>query len=230
MREPSLTLLKSQRSHVLFVLSNPKPGQEPTFLSWYRGAYRSAVLAAPGVLSAQHYEQHEIDITNGRCPRLPYRYLGLYELSIDGARAATVVIEKLDELHAAQSPAEPPATWLYYPANEKAGQSPNSIPSLLTIAFANGIPGRESEFREWYATRHVRHALNIPALVSGQCFERTQFQRPGSLEAQFSTIAVYEQIGTPEEMLESFASIPVSVFDFPALDVTRFAEAIYRPV
>ncbi len=98
------------------------------------------------------------------------------------------------------------------------------------MAFANATPGHEFEFREWYATRHIRHALNIPALVSGQCFQRTEFQQPGALEAGFSLIAKYEQEGTAEAMLASMNSLPDSLFEFPMLDLTRFAESVYRPI
>jgi hypothetical protein len=101
---------------------------------------------------------------------------------------------------------------------------------MLTLAFANGFADSEGEFREWYATRHIRHALNIPVLVSGQTFERTQFQRPGVLEAGFATIAVYEQVGPPEVILESFATLPEETFHFPSMDMSRFAEGVYRPV
>jgi hypothetical protein len=103
---------------------------------------------------------------------------------------------------------------------------------MLTIAFANGVPGQETEFREWYATRHIRHALKIPALVSGQCFERTKFQRPGTVEASFSMIAIYEQEGTPEAILDGFALLPDGALHFPMLDRSpfRFAEVVYRPV
>lgn len=225
-----LELLTAQRSHVLFVLSGAAPEHEQEYRDWYRSAHREALAAHVGVLSAQQYEQHEVDITLGRYPRLPFRYLGIYELSVDGASAASPFIDAVTALHSSQPSARPPATWLYYPANEKVGRSPTTSPSLLTLAFANGVPGKEGEFREWYATRHLRHALHIPALVSGQCFERTEFQRPGAMPAGFSTIAVYEQEGTPQDILDSFASIPLGTFDFPALDVSRFAESVYRPV
>jgi hypothetical protein len=43
-------------------------------------------------------------------------------------------------------------------------------------------------------------------------------------------IAVYEQEGTPEEMLRSFESLPPGTLDFPAMDLTRFAEWVYRPL
>jgi hypothetical protein len=226
-----MAVSKEQRSHVLFVLSNAKVACASAFLNWYQGAYREAVTRIAGVLNVEHYERDELDITQGRHVPLPFRYLGLYELSIDGAQVAGGIIEQVTLLHREQPAAEAPATWLYYPVSEKVGRSPAALPSMLTIAFANSVPGRETEFREWYSTRHIRHALNVSALVSGQCFERTQFQRPGTLDARFTTIAVYEQEGTPESILESFALIPAGTLDFPALDLDhlRFAESVYRP-
>jgi hypothetical protein len=228
--EPSLALLRKQRSHVLFVLCGPRPSHESAFLQWFQGPCRDALREMAGVLNAEHYVQHEIDITKGNFQRPPFPYLGLYELSLDGAEQAQGTIEQVEALYRAQSAAQLPATWLYYPANEKVGRLPSAKPSMLTVAFANGLPGQEAVFREWYATRHVRHALNIKAFVSGQCFERTQFQRAGALEAMFATIAIYEQEGTPESILESFASLPPGTFSFPSLDRLRFAESVFRPL
>jgi hypothetical protein len=227
-----LALLKKQRSHVLFVLSNAHAGREIAFLAWYQGVYRQAVSNIAGVLCVQHYEQHEVDITQGRYAPLPFHYLGLYDLSLDGVQAAEDLIEQITMLHREEAAAQAPATWLYYPVSEKVGRSPSAIPSMLTLAFANSVEGQEDDFREWYATRHIRHALNVPALVSGQCFERTQFQRAGARQATFSKIAVYEQEGTPESIIESFASLPQNTFEFPMLDddVAHFAEWVYRPV
>lgn len=223
-------LMKEQRSHVLFVLSNAKADQEGTFVEWFQGRYLREISDVASVLNVQHYKQHEVDITQGRYGRAPLEYLGLYELALDGAREANALIELIATLHRNEAAAEDPATWLYYPISEKVGRAPRVFPSMLTLAFANGVAGREAEFREWYATRHIRHALNISALVSGQCFERTEFQRPGALEAIYSMIAVYEQEGTPEAIIESFATLPPGTFDFPAMDLKRFAECVYRPL
>jgi hypothetical protein len=225
-----LALLAQQRSHMLFVLSNTRASSEQEFLTWYQGSYKLAVSELEGVLSVQHYEQHEVDITQGKYPPLPFRYLGLYELSVDGAEAAAGVIDRIHILHEEEAAAEEPATWLYYPVSEKVGRAPATSPSVLTLAFANATPGGEAEFREWYATRHIRHALKLPALTSGQCFERTQFQRPGAMEADFHTIAMYEQEGTPEELIAAFDSVPEGALDFPTLDLLRFAEWVYRPL
>lgn len=223
-------ILNRQRSHSLFVLSNPKPGQEPRFLQWYQAGYRQAASSIPGVLSVNLYVQDEIDITHGQWPPPPFRYLGIVELAVDGAEAAEPAIQKITSLHEEQAAAEAPATWLYYPVSEKVGRAPTAMLSLLTIAFANGLSGQESEFREWYATRHIRHALIIPELVSGQCFERTHFQRPGALEAKYMTIAVYEQEGSARALMKSLAVVPAGALPFPMLDTSRFGESVYRPL
>jgi hypothetical protein len=229
---PPLQILKRQRSHLLFVMTNAAAGKGNAFEDWYQGPYRDAVSCAGPIINVQHYRQHEVDITAGHHPRPPFGYMGIYELSLDGAQAAEGVIEQITALHREDVVAQAPATWLYYPVGEKVGRSARRRPSLLTLAFANSLPGRDVEFREWYITRHIRHALNVPALVSGQCFERSQFQKPGSWEAAFSMIAVYEQEDTAESILESFATLPESTFAFPTLDGSRsrFAESVYRPL
>lgn len=228
-----LELLSTQRSHVLFVLSDAASDttrSHAALRDWYLGSLSEELMRVPGVLNLQHFEQHEIDITQGHFARPPFRYLGLCDLSLDGAEAASDLIDTVQRLHREQPAAKAPATWLYYPASEKVGRSPATASSMLTVAFANGLAGEEAEFREWYATRHIRHALKIPALVSGQCFERTQFQEPGAMEAVYTTIAVYEQANGPESIIAGFDSLPERALDFPMLNLSRFAESVYRPV
>lgn len=226
------SLLGRQRSHVLFVLSDAEPGHDAVFRQWYRGPFAQAVLRIPNVIGGRHYEQHHLDVSKGKHARLPYRYLGIYDIAIDGAHAAGPIIERIASMCAAERSAAKPATWLYYPASEKVGRQPSVTPQFLTLAFANSTAGKEAEFREWYATRHIRHALHVSALVSGQCFERTLYQQPGAMPAKFSTIAVYEQEGMPESLVDSFETLPASTFDFPMLDLApnRFAEWVYAPL
>jgi hypothetical protein len=232
-REPSppraIELLAEQRSLVLLVLSNSQPGADGAFRKWYLGIYQRAVLGYDGVLHGQQYEAHEVDVSGGKYPGLPYHYLGVYHLAVDGALSAKGILDRIGDLHHREPSAQPAATWLYYPASERVGRSPVSRPSLITAAFVNALPGREDEFREWYATRHIRHALQIPALVNGQCFARTEFQSPGAMDADFSMIALYEQEGSAEEMRKSFETLPAGALDFPAMDLKRFAEWVYRP-
>lgn len=215
-------LLSTQPSHVLLVLSNSHAGNGPdSARDW------------ESIVRAQHYQQHEIDITCGRHQPFPYRYLGLYYLSIDGAGQAGELIDHIHSRARERNDAPLPATWLFHPTGVKVGRSPVKVPAMLTIALANATVGQEAEFREWYPTRHIRHALNLPELVSGQCFERTLFQRPGSAECSYSMMAIYETEGTVESAIESINRlVPTGVFAFPTLDKTRgrFAECVYRPI
>ena len=226
----SLELLKAQRSHNLFVLSNAKTGQESAFLDWYKGDYLKAIEKQDNVLNVQNYEQHEVDITCGRHKPLPYHYLSIIELSLDGAEEAQALINVITQLHQEESSAENPATWLYFPVSEKVGHPPKGQPSLLTLAFANPIEDSELEFREWYATRHIRHALHVPALVSGQCYQLTQFQQAGAMDAKYNIIAIYEQDASPEDIIASFATIRPEIFNFPSMHKSNFAEWVYRPI
>lgn len=226
----SLDLLKMQRSHILVVLSDAKKGCEGPFLKWYADHYRKIVIEKNSVLNVTLYERDDVDITLGNFARPPTRYLSLCEVAYDGAEAAEALIEEITALHHAEESARMPATWLYFAVSEKVGRSPTKAPSRLTVAFANGIVGQETAFREWYITRHIRHALNIPALVSGQCFERTEFQRPGELGVTYSLMAVYEQEGTAESIIDSFKFLSPEIFRFPTLDLGRFAESSYKPL
>src|SRR4029077_19321549 len=103
-----LELLKEQRSHVRLVLSNPKAGSERIFRSWYLESFQQEVLDLGVMLSGQQYEPHELDVSRGKYPGLPFRYLGLYDLSVDGAQATMRVIERITELHRRETSAEAP--------------------------------------------------------------------------------------------------------------------------
>jgi len=185
-----------QASHVLLIWSNVTSGREREFLDWYEGAYRRELLAHESVVALQHYERHEIDVTAGMYPPVPFRYLGVCWLSIDGGQAAAPLLERIASLHDKEASVSGGATWLYYPVSEKLGRSAHEQPATLLLALANALPRCEAEFQEWYSTRHLRHALVIPEIVSGQCIRRSSFQIPGALDVGFDTVAIYELEGS----------------------------------
>ena len=43
-------------------------------------------------------------------------------------------------------------------------------------------------------------------------------------------IAIYEQEGAPEDMIASIAALQPGKLHFPAMDLSRFAEWVYRPL
>jgi hypothetical protein len=208
---PVADVLASQRTHVLFVLGE---GETPP----------PAPAADHPILRTRRYALSEVDVTRGHHVALPFRSLSIHELSVDGAEEAAPVIERL--VADAQGRV---GTWLSFPLGEQVGTAAWDAP-YVTLAFANGYPGQEPEFREWYPTRHIRHAMAIPALTSGQCHLRTGYQHDTVAPLDFEIIALYEQTGTPEDFVTQIESIERGTFAFPAMDVTtgRFAESAWR--
>ena len=222
-----LSAPRLQRSHILFVITGPRDGQLGDFQKWLKGTYCEAVSFDHRVLRSRFFAQHSIDITGGQWRHFRSPYLAVHELSLDGAEEAMTLVEMINQLH--QSHAAP-ATWLYSPCCERVGEDAQLAQPMVVVAFATGLPGRQDEFREWYTTRHIRHALNIPCFANGQCFLRTQCQRPGSMKAEFDLIALYEIDDGPEAILESMDRLPKGLLAFPSLDTGRFEESVYQPL
>lgn len=229
-KKTPLALLKQQRSHNLFLMSNAQEGNEDKFTAWYKETLLQGIAEQDHVLSVQGFEQHEVDITQGHFRRPNYHYLSLIELSLDGANEAASLIDHITVLHQDEASADDPAAWLYYPLGEMVGRNPETEQPLMTLAYANAVKGKEDEFREWYTTRHIRHALNLPEFVSGQCFALSEFQRYGAAKPEFSVIAIYQQEGSPKALLDSFNKIVPGTLVFPSLDTVNFSEWIYQPV
>lgn len=216
-----------QRSHLILVLSEPRSGEEAAFEAWYIGGLREHLASDSRVLAVRPYRQDEVDVTHGRYPLPRFRHLSLVEVSVDGGEDADDLLISIATAHRQSGVALEPATWLYHPISETAGADAPGAPGIV-VAFANGIDGREAEFREWYSTRHIRHALYIPVLVSGQCFERSGHQRPGSAAADYQIVAVYASRSTAAEFLDAIDGVDHGLLAFPAMDTVRFAEAAFR--
>ena len=196
-------LAKQQRSHTLLVFSNAVDGQVTPFLNWFKGDGLQTVAALDQVLSTRHYQEYPFNLS-GEYKPIGFDYLALYQVNLDGAEDSGELINQINALYQREPSAGDIATWLYYPVSEKVGcnhtiVSPSS--AIITIAFANAVTGREAEFREWYTTEHLRHALLVPALISSQRFELTGFQIPGAMSPDYETIAIYEQDDTSSRRL-----------------------------
>lgn len=76
--------------YTFVVMSNPTtPGQEAEYNEWYNKIHIPDVLNVPGFVAAQRFKLAEAQFGDG--PRA-HRYLALYEIETDNARAS------LDEL------------------------------------------------------------------------------------------------------------------------------------
>ena len=229
--ENPLTLLPKQRSHNLYLFCNAMPAQNEAFLEWFMTKQHKFAAGLDKVLSTHHYEIEDFCMVPELSKPCDYRYLAVYELSLDGAEEAADLIDQITALHKGQSSADKPAIWLYYPVSEKVGRCPVGEDQLMTLAFGNAVPGTEEEFREWYTTEHIRHALNVPTLVSGQRFELSRFQKSGGTEPSYESVAIYEQEGTVEALRAGLPSIdPETIPPSASLDLSRFSEWTYKPL
>lgn len=227
-------LAKQQRSHTLLVFCNSANGKADSFLNWYKTDCLKTVAGFDKVLSARHYQEYPFNLSGDYKP-IGFDYLGLYQLSLDGAKDVSELIDQINALYQSESSAGDIATWLYFPVTEKTGcDSTTATPAtpIITIAFANAVIGREAEFREWYSTEHIRHALLLPAFTSSQRFELTGFQMPGAMTPDYEAIAIYEQNDIPENLNKGFEVIDPKklpeVWWSPSGDLERFTEWAYQ--
>lgn len=66
------------------------------------------------------------------------------------------------------------------------------------IVFSNPVPGRESEFNEWYSQRHIQDVLEVPGFLSAQRFRLAQ----DDANAHWQYLAIYEfEAELPEGVL-----------------------------
>ena len=230
----SEALADKQRSHTLLVFCNAATNKTDQFSSWFKTDCQQAIATFSEVLSVRHYKEYPFTIIERYKP-IGFEYLSIIQLNLDGAEDVSELIDQINTLCQNEPSAGNHATWLYYPVSEKVGCNrdvPYPSSPIITIAFANPVTGREAEFQEWYGTQHIRHALVIPALISGQLFELTGFQPGGAREPSFQAIAIYEQDDTPENMVASYPSIdPVKAAKVkfsPSGDLTRFTEWAYQ--
>ena len=227
-------LAKQQRSHTLMVFCNAKDGKEYAFTDWFKTECLQAVLDSDKVLSVRHYQEYPHNLS-GEYKPIGFEYMGLYQLGLDGAKDVSELIDQINTLYQNEQSAGDIATWLYHPVTEKIGCDSRVVsPStpIITIAFANAVKGRETEFKEWYSTEHLRHALLLPAFTSSQRFELTGFQIPGAMEPGYETIAIYEQNDKPENLIKGFEVIDPQklpeVWWSPSGDLERFTEWAYQ--
>lgn len=69
--------------YVYVALSDPKPGEDEAFNSWYDGQHIDDILDVPGFVSARRFQA--IDIGDGEPKRR--RYLTIYEVEADDPAA-----------------------------------------------------------------------------------------------------------------------------------------------
>lgn len=228
MDTPQQKWAKTHRSHLLIVLSNAAQEKKTEFRKWLKDNGLKGLFFGNQVLCVRSYAMHPVKV-NPHSPPLGFDFLTLFELCIDGTKEAGELISKIRSGFEDLSLAGKIATGLYYPVGEKTGCPGKGDARHITIAFSNPSPGCDHEFREWYTTQHIRHALVIPALLNGQVFEATRFQEGNAMAHDYQTIAIYDMGTTPEALMESIPNIDVSQMAWSKLgDFHRFTECFYE--
>ena len=231
LKQHTLDLVSSsQPSFLLLVLGNAKEGHQGDFTAWFKGAFRDQMQREKRVIRARTFTRDGVDITWGRFPLVPMQYLALIDIGGQGPEEAHAVIASAQDHFAKQSSAAEVATWLYYPVSPKYGIDRGAIPTTVMIHYTNAVPGMEIEYNEWFNTRLLRHAAVFDPLVSGQRFERSLYQNFGALEPTYQTVALYDQAGSSERLMEAFKNPPPDLLDMVSLDNERFSEAAYLPL
>lgn len=75
------------------------------------------------------------------------------------------------------------------------------MPRHLLVAFTNASAGKQAEYDDWYANRHIPDALKIPGFVSARRFRLSEHQLPG-MTSKSEYLVIYEiEAATPEQAL-----------------------------
>ncbi|KQY72056.1 hypothetical protein ASD39_19065 [Sphingomonas sp. Root50] len=158
------------------------------------------------------------------------KYLALVDILGGGPEDAHKVIEFAQNAYATEASAGEVATWLYYPVSPKYGLECGDMPTTVMVHYTNPVAGMEAEYAEWFNTRLLGHAPVFDPLVSAQRFERSMYQNPGALEPDYQTVAVYDQVGPSEQLMEAFKNPPPELLDMVSLDNEHFTESAYLPL
>ncbi|MFT3852985.1 MAG: hypothetical protein QM733_09630 [Ilumatobacteraceae bacterium] len=216
-----------QRSHVLCVLATASQGNEAQFERMYLDpAFRAELGQHEAVVDVRVFKRSPVDLSGGMGQSLDFTHLTLLDLRVDGAEDAVPAIDHVAAVHGQSGVAKDPATWLFRPVTEKVGDTGAAPKPLAVFAFTNGVPGKRDEYLEFYATRHIRHALYISTFAGSQLTQKTSFQKPGRLPIDdFECLTCYDLVGTAEELPAGVAAVRDRLA-FPLLDHVRFAEYI----
>jgi len=92
------------------------------------------------------------------------------------------------------------------------------MPRFTYTILSRAVPGREEEFADWYANRHLADVLKFPGVVSGRLF-RLDFHRVYDLDApQWTLMTIYElECDEPEALINRIRDASGSA-EMPATD------------
>lgn len=101
---------------------------------------------------------------------------------------------------------------------------------VICVVYTQARPGRESEYHDWYDTRHLHDVARVAGVVSAQRYDLDEAETAGG-GPPARCLAVYEVEGDPRAFVEELRSrfgtdeMPAS----PALDLASISMTLWKP-
>lgn len=171
---------------LMFVLSQPRPGEEQEFHSWYDDEHAPARLTVPGIRTAERYAA-----TDDARPD----WLALYETDLDAL--ATPAYRKLStdrsEREARVMGRLETLDRRVYELIDDQGSAAAPSPVVVSVALSTSRP---DELGQWYRQEHVPLLHRMPGWRRTRRYRRTEGDGPDFLA--FHEIDGVELFDEPE--------------------------------
>jgi hypothetical protein len=169
--------------YVMTTFSSPLEGREDGFNRWYTSHHLGAMVAVPGVRSAQRF-QRRIHVAGEAQP--PYLTIYEFDARTPEEFAATQQNLKNANLELGDTADHAKTVNVVF---ELAGPRLGSgrVGSFRLMALTNAAEGRHNEFNEWYNTVHMQEALAVPGFSTAERFRRHK-QNSGQPTPQYMAL------------------------------------------
>lgn len=170
--------------YVMATFSAPVAGREDEFNRWYTGHHLGAMVAVPGVRSAQRFRTS----IHGAGEAMP-PYLTIYELDARNPEELEAVHQRLRDAKLERGDTADhgkTVNVVFELAGPRLGSGP--VGSHRMLVLANAVEGRHEEFNHWYNTVHMAEALSVPGFATAERYRKHR-QASGKLAPEY--IAIY---------------------------------------
>ena len=173
--------------YTMMVMSNPAPGREAEYNTWYDTEHLPDVVSIPGFVRARRLKLAPVQFRN-KSPAVP-DYMAFFQIeTADVAGVFTEINRRIKTGKTRMSTSmdmkgsqerlyqmlSPPLMAAGAPALDSAEDGADGF----HIVFNAPVAGKETEFNAWYDNHHLPDMLTIPGFVSGQRGKAPAFLPP----------------------------------------------------
>ena len=100
----------------------------------------------------------------------------------------------------------------------------------ICVVYTQAKPGRESEYHDWYDSRHLHDVLRVAGVVSAQRYDLDETEAAGGAPPA-GCLAIYEVEGDPRAFVEDLRSKfgTDEMLGSPALDRASISMTLWKP-